>query len=166
MSTAAHSGLNNHAQRKLAEALRDPQYNPVVILGHGQIAMMQVQECQRRHIPVIVIGDGSYAIQSLHSPAEQALGQDDYYINLGEDYLGRPSELDQLIEKLKITRSAVTAEFENVPVELLELFEKQRVRLAPGSKAFAICRDKLKEKQHFQAHSIPHTEFLELQAGD
>ena len=43
MNTAAYSGLNSHAQRKLAEALRDPQYNPVVILGDGQIAMMQVR---------------------------------------------------------------------------------------------------------------------------
>ena len=45
--------------------------------------MMQVQECRRRDIPVIVIGDGFYATNSLYSPAEQALGQDDYYINLG-----------------------------------------------------------------------------------
>ena len=125
MSTAAYLGLNTHAQRKLVDALRDPRYNPVVILGDGQIAMMQVQECRRRGIPIIVIGDGSYATKSLYSPAEQALGPDDYYINLGKDYLERPSELNQLIEKLRKTRSAVTAEFENVPVELLELFEKQ-----------------------------------------
>ncbi len=131
-------------------------------MGDGQIAMMQIQEARRTGIPIIVIGDGTYAANSILSPAEQALGPNDYYINLGKWYLERPDEIIQLVAKLQKTWAAVTTEFENVPVALLEFFEYQWVRLAPGKEAFAICRDKLKEKKHFQAHRIPHTEFMEL----
>lgn len=53
-------------------------------MGDGQIAMMQIQEARRTGIPIIVIGDGTYAANSILSPAEQALGPNDYYINLGK----------------------------------------------------------------------------------
>ena len=88
--------------------------------------MMQLQEAKRFNIPIIVIGDGSYAAKSLLSPAEQALGPNDYYINLGPDYKNlNQEELTILVERLKKTGSAVTAEFENVPVELLKFFKNQ-----------------------------------------
>ncbi len=33
----------------------------------------------------------------------------------------------------------------------------------PSSKAFAICRDKLKEKKHFTTSGIPCADFIELE---
>ena len=53
-------------------------------MGDGQIAMMQIQEARRTGIPIIVISNGTYAATRLYSPAEQALGPNDYCINLGE----------------------------------------------------------------------------------
>ena len=69
MDTPNYSWVNKHTQRILSEALKDPSYNPIVVLGDGQIAMMQIQEARKMGISTIVISDGTYAAKSLYSPA-------------------------------------------------------------------------------------------------
>jgi len=69
------------------------------------------------------------------------------------DYNDKDS-LDRLIDECDI----VTIDFENVPSEALKYLEN-KVSVYPSSYAVEICQDRLKEKNIFNKHNIPTTEF-------
>lgn len=149
-------------QRSLTEALHDDNYKPVVVMGDGQIAMMLVQECHRFNLPVIIIGN--WSPESSPKSSVQAMGPDDYYIDLGADWdiSSQQKSMEALVEKIEKTGGWVTAEWENVPENLLNFFEEKWIRLTPWKKAFETMSDKGKEKWFFDKNTIPCTEWCSV----
>lgn len=156
------SASESPSHTSLLEALQDKSYHPVVVMGDGQIAMMLVQECHRLGLPVVVIGN--WSSEDARKSSVQAMSHNDYYIDLGAnwDISREQGTMVALAEKLKGTDGWVTAEWENVPANLLEFFEKRWVRLAPGKKAFEIMSDKGREKSFFDEQSIRCSEWCRV----
>ena len=54
---------------------------------------------------------------------------------------------------------ALTIEIENVNVDALEALEKKGVRIYPSSSALRIIKNKITQKQFYQTHQIPTSDF-------
>ena len=111
------------------------------ILGGGQLAMMMIQMSAKHNIDFIVVDPSD------NPPASK------YAQCIKSDYNDKDS-LNRLINECDI----VTIDFENVPSEALKYLEN-KVSVYPGSYAVEICQDRLKEKNIFNKHNIPTTEF-------
>ena len=111
------------------------------ILGGGQLAMMMIQMSAKHNIDFIVVDPSD------NPPASK------YAQCIKSDYNDKDS-LDRLINECDI----VTIDFENVPSEALKYLEN-KVSVYPSSYAVEICQDRLKEKNIFNKHNIPTTEF-------
>ena len=111
------------------------------ILGGGQLAMMMIQMSAKHNIDFIVVDPSD------NPPASK------YAQCIKSDYNDKDS-LDRLIDECDI----VTIDFENVPSEALKYLEN-KVSVYPSSYAVEICQDRLKEKNIFNKHNIPTTEF-------
>ena len=111
------------------------------ILGGGQLAMMMIQMSAKHNINFIVVDPSD------NPPASK------YAQCIKSDYNDKDS-LDRLINECDI----VTIDFENVPSEALKYLEN-KVSVYPSSYAVEICQDRLKEKNIFNKHNIPTTEF-------
>jgi len=102
------------------------------VLGGGQLGRMFVHAAQRLGYRCVVLDPDP------DSPAAQVAEQ-----HLQADY----GDVDALAQLSSLAR-AVTIEFENVPAQTLRHLSN-RVRVAPGAEAVAICQDRALEKAQF-----------------
>jgi 5-(carboxyamino)imidazole ribonucleotide synthase len=108
------------------------------MLGGGQLGRMFVHAAQRLGYRCIVLDPDA------DSPAGRVAEQ-----HLRADYLD-----DGALDALARGASAVTTEFENVPAEALRRLA-ERVRIAPGAPAVALCQDRALEKATFTRCGVP-----------
>ncbi|HET9205889.1 MAG TPA: 5-(carboxyamino)imidazole ribonucleotide synthase, partial [Burkholderiaceae bacterium] len=108
------------------------------VLGGGQLGRMFVQAAQRLGYRCLVLDPDA------DSPAGRIAEQ-----HLRCDYLDA-----QGLDALASGAQAVTTEFENVPAEALRRLA-QRVPVAPGAAAVAVCQDRALEKATFARCGVP-----------
>ena len=108
------------------------------VVGGGQLARMFVHAAQQ-------MGYGTAVLDAdPNSPAGLIAH---HHIRTG--YL----DADGLAQ-LAGCSAAITTEFENVPAQALALLA-ERVPVAPGAAAVAVCQDRAAEKAHFQRSGVP-----------
>lgn len=61
---------------------------------------------------------------------------------------------------------AITIEIENVNIDALEKLEQEGLKVYPKPSVLRIIKNKVKQKQYYQEHSIPSPEFAILQSRD
>jgi len=108
------------------------------VLGGGQLGRMFVQAAQRLGYRCLVLDPDA------DSPAGRIAEQ-----HLRCDYLDAHG-----LDTLAGVAQAVTTEFENVPAEALRRLA-QRVPVAPGAAAVAVCQDRALEKATFARCGVP-----------
>jgi len=112
------------------------------VMGGGQLARMFVHAAQQM----------GYATAVLDADPASPAGLVAHH-HIRSDYLD-PNGLTQLAD----CSAAVTTEFENVPARALERLA-ERLPVAPGAAAVAICQDRAAEKAHFGRSGVacaPH----------
>ncbi len=113
------------------------------ILGGGQLGRMLALEARRCGIRCVVRTDevpGGPAAQV----ADAEVVGDYNNIELNQQFV---NQVD-----------CVTAEFENLPADLLRFFE-QTVPVHPSSSSISVCQHREREKLFLRAHTIPHAGF-------
>lgn len=113
------------------------------VLGGGQLGRMFVHAAQRLGYRCIAVDPDA------DSPAGRVAEQ-----HLRFDYLD-----ERALEALVAGAQAVTTEFENVPAEALRRLA-ERLPVAPGAAAVAVCQDRALEKATFARCGVlcaPHT---------
>jgi len=115
------------------------------ILGGGQLAMMMVEENQKKHgIDFIVVDP------SINPPASR------FAQHIQADYNDR-----NVLEKLSKECNLVTIDFENVPADSLIYLEKY-INVFPNPKALETCQDRLFEKNLFSKLDISTTKYKNI----
>jgi 5-(carboxyamino)imidazole ribonucleotide synthase len=112
------------------------------VMGGGQLARMFVHAAQQMGYATVVLDADTT------SPAGLVA-----HHHIRSDYLDT-----QGLTQLADCCAAVTTEFENVPARALELLA-ERLPVAPGAAAVAICQDRAAEKAHFARSGVacaPH----------
>ena len=115
------------------------------IFGGGQLARMMCFEAAKLGFKTLIYSDNE------NSPAFQVSS-----FHICADYHDKVS-LTEFANKV----SAVTFEFENIPVETLELIQNQ-LPLRPNSKALAVSQNRVVEKKFFNENNIKTTSFTEV----
>jgi 5-(carboxyamino)imidazole ribonucleotide synthase len=108
------------------------------VLGGGQLGRMFVHAAQRLGYRCIAVDPGA------DSPAGRVAEQ-----HLRLDYLD-----ERALDVLGADAQAVTTEFENVPAEALRRLA-ERLPVAPGAAAVAVCQDRALEKATFARCGVP-----------
>jgi 5-(carboxyamino)imidazole ribonucleotide synthase len=108
------------------------------VLGGGQLGRMFVHAAQRLGYRCIVVDPDA------DSPAGRVAEQ-----HLRADYLDAGA-----LDALSRGANAVTTEFENVPAEALRRLA-ERLPVAPGAQAVAVCQDRALEKATFARCGVP-----------
>lgn len=108
------------------------------VLGGGQLGRMFVHAAQRLGCGCIVLDPDP------ESPAGRVAER-----HLRADYLD-----EQALDALARDADAVTTEFENVPAQALRRLA-ERVPVAPGAAAVAVCQDRALEKALFVRCGVP-----------
>jgi 5-(carboxyamino)imidazole ribonucleotide synthase len=108
------------------------------VLGGGQLGRMFVHAAQRLGYRCIVVDPDA------DSPAGRVAEQ-----HLRFDYLDA-----RALDALGASAQAVTTEFENVPAEALRCLA-ERLPVAPGAAAVAVCQDRALEKATFARCAVP-----------
>jgi 5-(carboxyamino)imidazole ribonucleotide synthase len=108
------------------------------VLGGGQLGRMFVHAAQRMGYRCIVVDPDA------DSPAGRVAER-----HLRADYLDADA-LNELAQRA----AAVTPEFENVPADALRRLA-DRVLVAPGADAVAVCQDRAREKAVFLRCGVP-----------
>ena len=118
------------------------------VLGGGQLGRMIALEGRRMGFRVIKWTGGD--VSGAAYTADQVI----------EDPFDSPTALTQFIEG----SDAVTVEFENIPVDLLEELE-QHLPVRPSSSAVAICQNRLREKTFLEENGFPCARFAVVENG-
>jgi 5-(carboxyamino)imidazole ribonucleotide synthase len=111
------------------------------VLGGGQLGRMFVQAAQSLGFETVVLCADS------DEPAAQISNH-----HIAADYSDRAA-----LQKLAEACCAVTTEFENVPADALAFLAEpaRNVRVSPRASAVRIAQDRVLEKAHFAASSVP-----------
>lgn len=113
------------------------------ILGGGQLGRMTAREAKRAGYRVAI-----YTNEPHGSPAGQLADLEinaAYYDDEARDHFLKEADV-------------ITMEFENLPGNLLEAFEKFRP-VRPGRKALEICQNREREKLFLKEQGLPHAAF-------
>lgn len=116
----------------------------VGILGGGQLGRMLLQAAANYSVETYVLENDANAPAAhlCHHFTKGSIVDFDTVYNFGKG-------LD-----------AITIEIENVNVEALEALEKQGVRVYPKPSALRTIKNKIVQKQFYQTHQIPTSEFV------
>jgi 5-(carboxyamino)imidazole ribonucleotide synthase len=115
----------------------------VGILGGGQLARMMALSCHSLGIEPYIVND------KLDCPSK---GLSNLLVT---EYL----ELDKISSFLS-NCEAITYEFENIPLELVEALSKSNIPLYPGVKALSTTRERIREKSFARDIGIPVPNFI------
>lgn len=118
----------------------------VGILGGGQLGRMLLQVAPNYPVETYVMENDP------HCPAAHLC----HHFVLGDirDYAS--------VYRFGKQVDALTIEIENVNIEALEQLEREGVRVFPNTQALRIIKNKIRQKQFYQAHDIPTAPFLVL----
>jgi len=119
------------------------------ILGSGQLGRMLAIAARRYGYGVQVLSP------DLNSPAGQVADRE-----WGSQY----SDIDRLKDFVRRV-DVVTLEFENVPVETLNVLEKF-VPVRPGPIVLETAQNRLKEKRGMRAFGLPTANFIEVNSAE
>jgi 5-(carboxyamino)imidazole ribonucleotide synthase len=116
----------------------------VGILGGGQLGRMLLQAAANYPVETYVLENDVNAPSAhlCHHFTKGSITDFDTVYNFGKG-------LD-----------AITIEIENVNVEALEALEKEGVRVYPKPSALRIIKNKIVQKQFYQTHQIPTSQFV------
>ena len=121
----------------------------VGVLGGGQLGRMFTARARTMGYEVVVLDP---------DPVSPAGG-------IATRHLCAPYDDPAALEQLAASASAVTTEFENVPVAALE-FLASRVLVRPDPGAVAIAQDRLREKAFLRAADVPTAAFQPVTDAD
>lgn len=113
------------------------------VLGGGQLGRMLAIEARQAGHVVVIRTD-----ESPGGPAGQ----------VADDEVCGPYANQQLNELFLAKVDVVTAEFENLPADLLRFIEERRP-LHPGSYSLSTCQHRATEKAFLRAHNISHADY-------
>ncbi len=116
-----------------------PVGSTIGILGDGQLGRMLASAAARLGFDVVVFGPNE------DSPASRVAKH-----TLVADY----TDKDALAE-FHVRTNVITLEFENVPVESIQILEDMGATVRPGKKSLEICQDRHLEKQFARDNGIP-----------
>ena len=108
------------------------------ILGGGQLGQFFTIAAQKMGYSVVVFDPDK------QSPAGK----------IAEKHICKPYNDLKALDELKVSCSAVTTEFENVPAETLKYLEKDII-VRPNSKAISIAQNRIKEKDFLKNSEMP-----------
>lgn len=118
------------------------------VIGGGQLGRMFVQAAQRMGYTTVVLDE------SADSPAG-TISQ--HHIRTGYTDENGLEQLAQLCD-------CATTEFENVPARSLEILG-DKIPVAPGAQAVAICQDRAQEKEHFRQSGVPYAPYTVINSA-
>jgi 5-(carboxyamino)imidazole ribonucleotide synthase len=119
------------------------------VLGGGQLGRMMAIDAHAHGHRVIVRTD-----EELGGPAGQVADR---------EMIG-PYDDHQLNERFAGLCDGVTAEFENLPADMLTELARH-VPVHPGALSISICQHRQREKEFLSAHSIPHARFFVVRSS-
>jgi 5-(carboxyamino)imidazole ribonucleotide synthase len=120
-----------------------PLGSTIGILGGGQLGRMLAIEAFEAGYRTVIRTD-----EPRGGPAAQ----------IADDEVNAPYDDEDANERFVNMVDVITAEFENLPVNLLRWFE-DRVPVRPGSMSLSICQHRATEKRFLKSLDIPHAEF-------
>lgn len=136
-TTSANGGkLHGPYRQMTARPIR------VGCVGGGQLGRMMALEAPRVGIRMKFLDPAG-----IKCPAAQVVP----HTSVVQGSLNHSSKLKELAQGVDV----LTVEIEHVGVETLEELEKDGVNVQPSSRVLRIIRDKLVQKEHFQAARVP-----------
>jgi 5-(carboxyamino)imidazole ribonucleotide synthase len=120
-----------------------PPGSTIGVLGGGQLGRMFCLEARAAGYRTVIRTDEPSGGPAAQVADAEVLG----------DYLDEPAN-----ERFVAMVDVITAEFENLPVLLLEWLEARRP-LRPGSRSISVCQHREREKKFLAASGIPHARF-------
>jgi 5-(carboxyamino)imidazole ribonucleotide synthase len=128
-------------QTKLGAVIKSLE--PLGILGGGQLGRFFTISAQNMGYSVVVFDPDD------KSPAGK----------MADKHICKPYDDLKALDELKASCSAVTTEFENIPVETLQYLEKDII-VRPESKAVSIAQNRIKEKDFLKKSGIPVGQYI------
>lgn len=122
----------------------------VGILGGGQLGRMLLQSAANYTVETFLMENDA------NSPASHLCK---HFIN------GDITDFNSVYEFGK-SLDVITIEIENVNIEALEKLANEGVQVIPHPSALKIIKDKVKQKQFYQQHQIPTSEFVITHSKD
>ena len=120
-----------------------PVGSVIGILGDGQLGRMLASAAERLGFDVVVLGPND------DSPASRVAAH-----TIVAEYTDR----DALAE-LSVRCDLITLEFENVPVEALQILEDMGATVYPGQKSLQICQDRHLEKSFARENGVATADY-------
>jgi len=132
---------------KIKKVINPPEF--LGILGGGQLGQFFTIAAQKMGYSVVVFDPDK------QSPAGK----------IAEKHICKPYNDLKALDELKVSCSAVTTEFENVPAETLKYLEKDII-VRPNSKAISIAQNRIKEKDFLKNSKMPIGTYVVIDSID